>query len=103
MTTISDGRAPEKHSGSLPWVRLKSAASGPQTYRRMLGDVDTKARPGDIVAVYDKSGAPFGVAIYNPKSLIALRLLARGSAATFDLASTSRIKPSRARCAASLS
>ncbi len=46
----------------------------------MLADVDPKARPGDIVAVYDKADAPYGAAIYNPKSLIALRLLTRGLA-----------------------
>jgi 23S rRNA (cytosine1962-C5)-methyltransferase len=44
----------------------------------MIDEVDPAARPGDIVAVYDKAEAPYGVALYNPKSLIALRLLARG-------------------------
>ncbi len=72
--------APPTHAGAVPWVRLKSAASGPLLYKRMLGDVDPKARPGDIVAVYDKSDAPYGMAIYNPKSLLALRLLHRGRA-----------------------
>jgi 23S rRNA (cytosine1962-C5)-methyltransferase len=44
----------------------------------MLGEVDPKARPGDMVAVYDRNDAPYGVALYNPRSLIALRLLTRG-------------------------
>lgn len=43
----------------------------------MIAQVDPKARPGDIVAVYDKADAPYGVALYNPKSLISLRLLSR--------------------------
>jgi 23S rRNA (cytosine1962-C5)-methyltransferase len=44
----------------------------------MIDDVDPRAKPGDIVAVYDKADAPYGAALYNPKSLIALRLLTRG-------------------------
>ncbi len=72
--------APAGHTGGLPWVRIRSASSGPHLYKRMLGAVDPKARPGDLVAVYDKTDAPYGVAIYNPKSLISLRLLSRGKA-----------------------
>ena len=59
-------------------MRLRSAASGPQLYKRMIAETDPKARPGDVVAVYDKFDAPYGAALYNPKSLIALRLLSRG-------------------------
>jgi 23S rRNA (cytosine1962-C5)-methyltransferase len=43
----------------------------------MIGDVDPRARPGDLVAVHDKGQAPFGVALYNPRSVITLRLLTR--------------------------
>jgi 23S rRNA (cytosine1962-C5)-methyltransferase len=43
----------------------------------MIDCADPKARPGDVVAVYDKSEAPYGVAFYNPKSLITLRLITR--------------------------
>lgn len=74
---------PKKHELPVPWVRLRSAASGHQLYKRMLGDVDPKARPGDLVAVYDRADAPYGVALYNPRSLITLRLLTRGLGA-FD-------------------
>ncbi len=74
---IFKGR-PTGHTLPIPWVRLRSTASGHQLYKRMLGEVDPKARPGDIVAVYDRSNAPYGVALYNPRSLIALRLLTRG-------------------------
>jgi 23S rRNA (cytosine1962-C5)-methyltransferase len=69
---------PALHDLPIPWVRVRSAASGHQLYKRMLGEVDPKARPGDMVAVYDRSDAPYGVALYNPRSLIALRLLTRG-------------------------
>lgn len=74
---------PKGHELPIPWVRLRSTASGHQLYKRMLGEVDPKARPGDMVAVYDRSDAPYGVALYNPRSLIALRLLTRGIGA-FD-------------------
>ncbi|MDE2237275.1 MAG: class I SAM-dependent rRNA methyltransferase, partial [Elusimicrobia bacterium] len=70
--------APASHGGPLPWVRLRSAASGHQLYKRMLASADPLAKPGDVVMVYDKSDAPYGLALYNPKSLIALRLLRRG-------------------------
>jgi 23S rRNA (cytosine1962-C5)-methyltransferase len=59
-------------------VKLRSAASGHQLYKRMLDVVDPRARPGDVVMVYDKSDAPYGLALYNPRSLIALRLMHRG-------------------------
>lgn len=74
---------PKTHELPIPWVRLRSAASGHQLYKRMLGSVDPRARPGDLVAVYDRADAPYGVALYNPRSLIALRLLTRGIGA-FD-------------------
>lgn len=74
---------PAAHELAIPWVRLRSAASGHQLYKRMLAEVDPKAKAGDLVAVYDRSDAPYGVALYNPRSLIALRLLTRGIGA-FD-------------------
>ncbi len=69
---------PAAHDLPIPWVRLRSAASGHQLYKRMIAEVDPKAKPGDMVAIYDRSDAPYGVALYNPRSLIALRLLTRG-------------------------
>jgi 23S rRNA (cytosine1962-C5)-methyltransferase len=75
----SKGLTPPKgHALPIPWVRLRSASSGIQLYKRMISDADPRAKPGDIVAVYDKADAPYGTALYNPKSLIALRLLTRG-------------------------
>jgi 23S rRNA (cytosine1962-C5)-methyltransferase len=69
---------PAAHALPIPWVRLRSAASGHQLYKRMIAEVDPKAKAGDLVAVYDRSDAPYGVALYNPRSLISLRLLTRG-------------------------
>jgi 23S rRNA (cytosine1962-C5)-methyltransferase len=74
---------PKAHALPIPWVRIRSAASGHQLYKRMLSDVDPKAKAGDLVAVYDRNDAPYGVALYNPRSLIALRMLTRGVGA-FD-------------------
>ncbi|MDE1975627.1 MAG: class I SAM-dependent rRNA methyltransferase [Elusimicrobia bacterium] len=71
-------KAPAGHSLPIPWVRLRSAASGPRVFKRMILDAAPGAKAGDIVAVYDKSDAPYGVAMYNPRNVVALRLLARG-------------------------
>ncbi|MFA6003117.1 MAG: class I SAM-dependent rRNA methyltransferase [Elusimicrobiota bacterium] len=82
MTPNPDAQAPAAHACALPWVRLRSASPSANIFKRMIGSVDPKARPGDLVAVYDKADAPYGMAIYNPKSLISLRLLTRGAADT---------------------
>ncbi|MFO0839134.1 MAG: class I SAM-dependent rRNA methyltransferase [Phycisphaerae bacterium] len=58
-----------------PWIQLRSASRHPFIYQRMLADADERARPGDAVAVYDKSGSFFGRGLYNPRSQIALRML----------------------------
>ena len=68
---------PAAHTGTLPWVRLRAASATPNLFKRMIGEVSPQARPGDLVAVYDKADAPYGVALYNPRSLITLRLLTR--------------------------
>jgi 23S rRNA (cytosine1962-C5)-methyltransferase len=70
-------------SSTLPIAKLKSAAAGPQAFKRMIGSVDSAAKAGDLVMVQDKNGSPYGIAIYNPKSLITLRLLTRDTA-NFD-------------------
>ena len=79
----SPGPKPKRHEGPLPWAKLRSAAPSPQVYRRMVDHVDPKACPGDLVAVYDKADEPYGVALYNPRSLITLRMLTR-DVAGFD-------------------
>lgn len=67
----SDGR-------NSPWVRLRSASYHPFIYERMIAVADPAARPGDLVYVYDKSGAFFGRGLWNPRSRISLRMLAWG-------------------------
>lgn len=58
-----------------PWVVLRSASPNPLIYQKMVRQVDPAAQPGDVVAVYDKSGEFFGRAIFNPRSQIWLRML----------------------------
>lgn len=42
----------------------------------MVGGIDPAARPGDVVTVYDKGGNLFGRGLFNPRSQIAVRMLA---------------------------
>lgn len=58
-----------------PWVRLRSASTQTFIYDRMIKEADPAAQPGDVVRVFDRHGALFGHALYNPKSRIALRML----------------------------
>lgn len=74
-----------------PWVRLRSGSAHPFIYSRMIGDADPAARPGDIVNIYDKSGAFFGRGLYNPSSTIVLRVLVHGDHAIDDTFWRSRL------------
>ncbi len=59
----------------VPWVQLRSAAFHPFIYKRMVRSAHAAARPGDLVAVFDKSGSRFGSGFWNPHSQIALRMV----------------------------
>lgn len=69
------GKPPAGHALPYPWVRLRSGTAHAFIYRRMVADVDTQARQGDLVAVYDKQDRFFGLAFYHDRSQIALRML----------------------------
>lgn len=58
-----------------PWVALRSATMHPFLFERMIAGVDPAARPGDVVNVYDKTGAYFGRGLFNPRSRIVVRVL----------------------------
>ncbi len=47
----------------------------PFLFERMIQRADPAARPGDIVAIYDRAGQFVGRGFFNPKSQIALRVL----------------------------
>jgi len=77
LTQAVESAAPPPGAVS-PWVALRSASRHPFIYKRMIARADEAARPGDMVNVYDKSGKFFGRGLYNPRSQIALRMLAHG-------------------------
>jgi 23S rRNA (cytosine1962-C5)-methyltransferase len=47
----------------------------------MIGGASPQAKPGDLVAVYDKEGRPFGAALYNPSARVPLRMVYHGEEA----------------------
>jgi len=69
---------------ALPKVKLSHAPAGPNAFRRMI-DIAERAEPGDLVAVYDKNNNPYGVALYNPRSQITLRIISRANPDTFSI------------------
>jgi 23S rRNA (cytosine1962-C5)-methyltransferase len=67
-----------------PWVQLRSASGNPLIFKRMVRAADPAARPGDVVNIYDKAGGLFGRGLYNPRSMIALRVLTHRDVAIDD-------------------
>ena len=51
----------------------------------MVRAADPAARPGDVVNIYDKAGGLFGRGLYNPRSMIALRVLTHRDVAIDDV------------------
>lgn len=62
-----------------PWAQLKYFTFQPAIFPRLLGEVSPNARPGDLVAVYDKKGERMGAGLYNPRAKIPLRVVAHGA------------------------
>jgi 23S rRNA (cytosine1962-C5)-methyltransferase len=72
--------APIDRSGwPRPWAQLKYFTFQPQIFPRLLGQVSQEARPGDLVAVYDKKGERLGSGLYNPRAKIPIRVVAHGA------------------------
>ena len=59
----------------LPTVALRSLSRQPGIYRKMIGEVDATAEPGDLVRVRTSRGEHFGYGIYNPRAEITLRMM----------------------------
>ncbi|HKX62242.1 MAG TPA: class I SAM-dependent rRNA methyltransferase [Verrucomicrobiae bacterium] len=57
---------------------MKYYSFHPCIYKSMLGSASPDARPGDLVAVFDKEGQPFGTGLYNPKARVPLRIVDHG-------------------------
>ncbi len=78
MSEASPGILEPPAGAESPWVQLRSAMNHPFVYRKMIRQVDPAAQPGDIVALYDKTGRFFGRGLYNPRSQIVVRILSCG-------------------------
>lgn len=61
-----------------PWAQLKYFTFQPAIFPRLLGQVSPEARPGDLVAVYDKAGNRLGTGLFNPRAKIPVRVIAHG-------------------------
>ena len=61
-----------------PWVRLKYFTNQPMLYPAMIAGASPDAKPGDLVAVFDRDGKRFGTGLWNPKARVPLRVLHHG-------------------------
>ncbi len=61
-----------------PWAQLKYFTFQPAIFPRLLKDVSPDAKPGALVAVYDKAGQRLGAGLYNPRAKIPLRVVNHG-------------------------
>jgi 23S rRNA (cytosine1962-C5)-methyltransferase len=70
--------APES---SLPTVAVRAAGSHPFIFRKMvIGPIGPlQPNQGDLVKIVDRDGLALGYGLWNPRSLISLRLLSRES------------------------
>jgi 23S rRNA (cytosine1962-C5)-methyltransferase len=65
----------DRRAWPRPWAQLKFFTFQPAIFPRMLGEVSSDARPGDLVTVYDKAGQRMGAGLYNPRAKIQLRVV----------------------------
>jgi 23S rRNA (cytosine1962-C5)-methyltransferase len=73
-------RAPiDRSTWARPWAQLKFITFQPAIFPRMLGAASPDARPGDLVAVYDKKGQRMGSGLFNPRAKIPLRVVSHSS------------------------
>ncbi|MBI5802527.1 MAG: class I SAM-dependent rRNA methyltransferase [Verrucomicrobia bacterium] len=75
------GPAPGGAAWPSPWVQLKYFASQPMFYPAMIAGASPDAKPGDLVAVFDKEGRRFGTGLWNPRARVPLRVLHHGEEA----------------------
>jgi 23S rRNA (cytosine1962-C5)-methyltransferase len=61
-----------------PWAQLKYFTFQPAIFPRLLKEVSRGAKPGDLVAVYDKGGQRLGAGLYNPRAKIPIRVVSHG-------------------------
>jgi 23S rRNA (cytosine1962-C5)-methyltransferase len=68
----------DRSAWEKPWAQLKYFSFQPAIFPRLLGQVSSDARPGDLVNVYDKNGERAGIGLFNPRAKIPLRVVAHG-------------------------
>jgi 23S rRNA (cytosine1962-C5)-methyltransferase len=83
MTRMTPGNANKlppdgSENWPKPWVQMKYFSFHSCIYKSMLGSASSDARAGDLVAVFDKEGQPFGTGLYNPKARVPLRMVDHG-------------------------
>ena len=61
-----------------PWVQLRTFSYHPTLYPAMIRGASPDAKPGDLVAIYDKDDRPFGAGLWNPKARVPLRAIYHG-------------------------
>lgn len=77
LPTTAAPKAPvDRAQWVRPWAQLKFVTFQPAIFPRMLGEVSRDARPGDLVAVYDKFGQRVGIGLFNPRAKMPLRVVA---------------------------
>lgn len=67
----------DRSQWARPWAQLKYFTFQPSIFPRLLGEVSPGAKPGDLVAVYDKAGRRLGIGLYNPRAKIPLRVVSQ--------------------------
>ncbi|HVU17636.1 MAG TPA: class I SAM-dependent rRNA methyltransferase [Candidatus Didemnitutus sp.] len=67
---------PDRSTWPRPWAQLKFVTFQPAIFPKMLGEVSRDAKPGDLVAVFDKFGQRTGLGLFNPRAKIPLRVVA---------------------------
>ncbi len=72
------GPPPGSEDWPRPWVQLKYYSNQPTIYPAMIAGASQDAKPGDLVAVFDKEGRRFGSGLWNPKARVPLRVLHHG-------------------------
>lgn len=70
---------PGSASWAKPWVQLRTFSFSPTIYPAMIGAASPDAQAGNLVAVYDKAGHPFGTGLWNPRARVPLRMVAHGA------------------------
>ncbi|MFA5057615.1 MAG: class I SAM-dependent rRNA methyltransferase [Opitutaceae bacterium] len=65
----------DRSAWARPWAQLKFVTFQPAIFPRMLGEVSRDAKPGALVAVYDKFGNRIGIGLYNSRAKMPLRVV----------------------------